>query len=345
MSSAVEFRYLSQADVVACGGDDMRLVLDVLERVLREHAAGRVMAPPKSVMRWGNERTESTTGRFNSMPGYVGGEFEIAGIKWIASMPSNPAKRGLPRGMGLTILNDPSSGAPLAVVEGTLISAMRTGGVCGVAASRLAIPGAATAALVGAGVISQVTARALTVALPGIRALRVFDLDRERAEDFAERASARTGVPCAALDSAAAAAESADIVVSATTAHDPIVDLAMLAPSALYCQIGANECATDVIEAASKVVVDDWQQVIHRGTQTVAKMHARGEFPERRLHGELGAVLSGEIAGREPDDGIIVVSAIGLGIEDLAIARILLEEAEQRGVGRVLPLWESPFAA
>jgi ornithine cyclodeaminase len=344
VTAPVSFRYLSQEDVKACGGDDMAATLEIVERVLAHHARHEALLPTKNVMRWGGVESETQRGRFNSMPGYVGGDFDVAGIKWISSFPSNPAKRGLPRGIGLTVINDATSGVPLGILEGTLISAMRTGAVSGVAARHLARAGTTTAALIGGGVIAHATARALHAALPELEEIRVFDIDPERLAACVQSAQEATGVRCVAAASSADAAAGAGVVVSMTTSPTPIVDVGMLAPDALYCQVGGNECTSELIDSASRVLADDWVGVKHRGTQTIAQMHARGEFPDERLDGELGDVVIGTRPGRKPGDGVIVLTAIGMGIEDLAIARVLMQEAERQNIGRVLPLWEQPFA-
>src|SRR6184192_1700572 len=101
------FRYLSQEDVVAAGGLDMAAVIDVIERAFRVKAAGQVRMPPKVMITWADEAgTEEKHGRIMAMPAYVGGEFDVAGLKWIPSVPDNPARRGLPRANALVLLSD-----------------------------------------------------------------------------------------------------------------------------------------------------------------------------------------------------------------------------------------------
>jgi 2,3-diaminopropionate biosynthesis protein SbnB len=340
----ITFRYLSQEDVATCGGHDPERTLETVEEVLRLHALHDALVPPKNVLRWGGVESETTRGRINSMPGFIGGDFDVAGIKWISSFPSNPRERNLPRGIGLTIVNDPANGLPLGIVEGTLISAMRTGAVSGVAAKHLAAPGAKTAAIIGGGVIGYATGLALKAGLPGLDEIRIVDLDVERAGDCARAIEAKIETTCLAGTDARTAIDGADVVVTATTTRKPIVEAGWLAPHALYCQVGAHECTYEVIGEASRLLCDDWGEVQHRGTQTIARMHAAGELDGERVEGDLGDVVTGKLPGRRDEDGIIIVTAIGMGIEDLAIARTLLDEAARRGVGQELELWRAPFA-
>ena len=164
----LSFRYLSQEQVVAAGGRDMALAVDDIEEVFRLHARGDYVLPTKAVLRWGDVASEMSRGRINAMPGYVGGRFDMAGVKWIASFPAN-IDRGMPRASGVTILNDPATGVPVAVIDGTLISAMRTGAVSGVASRHLAREDAGVVGIIGAGVQSRTQLMAITVARPAVR--------------------------------------------------------------------------------------------------------------------------------------------------------------------------------
>src|SRR6478752_353859 len=154
--AATGFRYLSQEDVVAAGGLDMAAIVDVIERAFRVKAAGQVFMPPKVMITWSDEPgTEGLHGRIMAMPAYVGGDFDVAGLKWIPSVPANPARNGLPRANALVLLTDRATGLPLAVMDGTVVSAMRTGAVTGVALRHLADPDTDVACLLGAGVLAH----------------------------------------------------------------------------------------------------------------------------------------------------------------------------------------------
>lgn len=327
--------YLDNEDVVACGAGEMAFVLPIVEDVLRLHADQETILPSKVILRWGDAASESSRGRFNAMPGYVGGAFDTAGIKWMASFPSNVAS-GLPRGTGLMILNDASTGLPLGVVDVTLISAMRTGAVAGIAAGRLAASDASTLGLIGAGVISRTSLLAIASQVSGLDRVLVFDPATDRATEFAHEMGGETGLLVEAADAVDDAAQAA-IVVTATTSQEPIIQPGWLSPGATYIQLGGNECHPDVIRASSKTYVDDWNEVVHRGIFTVAHMHALGEFSRDDVTAELGELLLGTKPGRAEDNEQIVVAPIGMGIYDIAIGKRLLERALERGVGRELP--------
>jgi len=145
-------RLLSQEDIIKCDGLNMQKTLEDIEEFFSLETKGKVIFPSKTILRWGDVKSEETKGRMNCMPGYVGGNINIPGIKWIGSAPLNPLKYNLPRASAVTILNDPDKLTPIAIMDGTLISAMRTGAVTGVGAKYLARSDSEVVGLIGAGV-------------------------------------------------------------------------------------------------------------------------------------------------------------------------------------------------
>jgi len=129
-----KFIYLSGQDIVDLGGCDMKAALEDVEEALKLVHLGECIVPEKTAMGFGKTiADEAVKGRINAMPGYLGGKFDVAGIKWIGSNPLNMS-RGLPRASAMTILNDPDTKFPVCVMNGADISAVRTGASSGVAA-------------------------------------------------------------------------------------------------------------------------------------------------------------------------------------------------------------------
>ncbi len=340
---AATLLFLSQEDVIAAGGLDMAAAVADVETVFRLHAAGDYALPEKVVLTWGEPQPGQLEHHINTMPGYIGGPFRMAGLKTVASFPQNPSHYGLPRASALIVLNDPETGLPVAVMDGTLISAMRTGAATGVAARYLAREDVQRVGLIGAGVQNRTQLMALKVACPGITTALVCDLDLQRAERFAAEMSRQLGIEVVVADSAEAVARQAEVLVTATTTTRPIVRRGWLQPGALYAHIGGYECEYGVIREADKVLVDDWHQVKHRMYSTVALMWRDGQFRDADLYGELGEVVSGRKPGRERDDEIILFSPIGMGIHDIAVAVRVYRQAREQGLGQKLQLWEKPL--
>ena len=147
--------FLSDKQVNSLAADSMPDVIHDMERVLTLYAEGDCIVPDKAVMRWGSTpEDENTYGRINAMGGYLGGEYNMAGIKWIGSGPQN-WKKGLPRASVTLILNDPDTKLPLCISDGTKISAMRTGAAGGCAVKYLAREKAEVMTIIGAGAQSR----------------------------------------------------------------------------------------------------------------------------------------------------------------------------------------------
>ncbi|MED0737974.1 hypothetical protein [Aneurinibacillus thermoaerophilus] len=340
--SKYEFLYLSQSDVVACGALVMDDVIKDLEYVFTLHHANDYILPSKVVLRWGDAESEGTRGRINAMPGYVGGGVDIAGIKWIGSAPKNPHEYRLPRASALIVLNDPETMLPLAVMDGTVISAMRTGGVTGTAAKYLARRDSKVAGMIGAGTQNRTQLMALKAALPQLSKVKVYDLSLERAESFAAEVSETLNVEVIPVSSGERAVVGADVVVTATTAKEPVIKAEWISEGCFYSHVGGYEAEFSVIEKANKIVVDDWEEIKHRGVQTLALMHAEKQFHTENIYAELGEIVVGHKKGRENAQEFIYFNSVGMAIDDLVVAKRIYENAKQKGVGTPLTLWDKP---
>ncbi|HPI98497.1 MAG TPA: ornithine cyclodeaminase [Synergistales bacterium] len=340
-SRAATFLYLSQSDVIKCGGLDMTMVLDKVEEVLALRDRGETSMPDKISLKWKGWDINS---RINAMPGFVGGKCNTGGIKWIGSKPENPSKYGIPRASALIILNDPETAFPICVMDGTLISAMRTGAVTGVGARYLARKASRSVALIGAGAQNHTQLKAVLTVLPGIEDIRVCDLSPERVRTFIDHEkSGNPGLNFRGTTEARDAVEGADIIISATTTLKPIVRAEWVRDGAYISNVGNYEYEYDVVRKASKILADNWEAVIHRKNQTAARMLMEGELQEKELYGELGEVINGKRPGRENDREIIFFSPIGMGIEDVIVAREIYDRAESQTVGTRLILWDEPL--
>jgi ornithine cyclodeaminase len=345
MSEKIEVLWLSQEDVIAAGGLDMALIVNTVEDVFRLFGNSDYALPIKVSLQWewddpppGEQRNH-----LNIMPGYVGGQLNAAGFKAVASFPRNPFKHNLPRASALIVLNDTELGLPLAVMDGTVISAMRTGAVSGVGAKYLAREDVTRAGLIGAGVQSRTQLMALKVTRPNLRQAMIFDICRDRAEAFAEEMSDRLSLDIRVADNAEEVARQVKILVTVTTnITDPIIHHGWLTPGSFYAHVSGYECEYDVIHHADKVLVDDWELVKARMYSTVALMWRDGQFADNDLYAEFGEVVSGRKAGRENDQETIIFSPIGLALHDVAVAHRIYETAVAKELGQKVILWDSP---
>jgi ornithine cyclodeaminase len=330
----IEFLYLTQADVRATGVD-MSMIMDAVEESFRLHHQGQTILPHKIVLDMG----ERERGRGNAMPAYAGGDYDVFGIKWLAGFPKNPLLHGLPRATGFYILNDAEKGLPLAIMDCTLLSAMRTGAVTGVGAKYLARPDSESVAMIGTGVQARTQLEALQVALPGLKEVRAFDIRLEAAQKYASEMSEKLSLEVRAVNSAEEAVRDADIVVTVTVANEPIVKEAWMKAGSYFAAVGSyQEEEFAVVQNSDRIVVDGLEHVLHRRTPVIALMVAQGTIDEAEIL-ELGAIVCGDVVGRRTPKERIFFSPIGMGTEDLCVCSRVYRLAVEKGLGIKLGLF------
>jgi ornithine cyclodeaminase len=342
MPKPVEFLYLSQEDVRAAGGLDMKMTLQAVERAFKLLNEGHVRIPHKIVLEL--PPGERERGRMNGLAAYIGGGWEVAGIKWIPSFPKNPYERDLPRANALIILNDTQTGMPLAVMDGTIISAMRTGATGGLGAKYLARKDSEIVGMIGLGVQARTQAMALKEVLPNLKEIRGYRRSKEKAVKDAREIEELTGIRTVAVDTARDAVVGADVVVTATMADEPIVKNAWMKEGSLFIHIGSYvEQEYDVVLNSDKIVVDDWEVVKHRKTPILARMYDEGLIKDEDIYANLDEIVAGKKPGRENDEERIFYAPIGMAHEDVAVASMVYERAKKEGMGQVLRLWTEPM--
>lgn len=356
MCKRVEFLYLQQEDCVAAGGLDMKGSLKAVERSFFLHGKEAYIQPGKPVIRWGGPETEETTGRIMSMPSYLDGthfanELEqrdllgpvnTSGIKFIPSRPHNPSKYDLPRANGVIIIVDSDTFMPACIMDGTLVSAMRTGAASGVAAKYLAAEGSKVMGLIGASVQGITQTMALKESVPSLEICKVFDINSEACRGFLEKIAEReVDMQFKIVDSAEAAIVDSDVVSTATTAKKPYVEGRWYKEGVLHCEISFWDTPPEALHYVDFVVVDDWEQVKHHGVDVSWRAVRDGVISQEKLRGNLGQVIVGSVPGRLSEREKIFFNPIGMGIHDLSEAHRIYENALRMGIGRRLPLWES----
>ncbi|MGB9834988.1 MAG: ornithine cyclodeaminase, partial [bacterium] len=265
-------------------------------------------------------------------------EYDIAGIKWIAGFPPNIYK-GLPRATALIILNDAWNGFPLAIMDSTLISAMRTGAVTGVGAKYLARKDSKIVAMIGAGVQARTQLEALVKVLPVLEEVRVFDVRREAAEKYSLEMAEKTGLKISVAETPEEAVVGADIIVTVTVADEPIVKASWVKEGSFFAAVGSyREEEDEVVLGADKIVLDGIEHVIHRETPIVAQLVLSGRMKRERIYGEIGEIILGKKPGREHSQERIFFSPIGMAVDDIVLAKHVYDMAREKGIGTYLSL-------
>ncbi|QCC47620.1 ornithine cyclodeaminase family protein [Halobellus limi] len=237
-----------------------------------------------------------------------------------------------------TPLFDAESGEPIAMVDGASMNPFKTGATGAVAADELARADASSAAIIGSGPQARGQLRALAT-VRDLETVWVFSPTKEHRESFAGEMDRRLDASVAAVASAAAAVEGADVVVTATNASDPVFDGDDLEPGTHVTAMGQydpdkRELDAKTIEKAT--YVPDLEARVTRDAGSFIAALEGGVVDEDHVHAELGDVVAGNAPGRESDDEITVFDSGGTGIETVAGAYLLYEKAEEAGLGQTI---------
>jgi len=336
-TSSTDLLYLSRRDLIELGGGRSQPYVDAIAEGLAAHARGAYVQPLKPYLRWPG--ADHIADRIIAMPCYLGGEDPIAGLKWIGSRQHNPARFGLERASAVVVLNDAQTNYPIAIMEGGLLSGMRTAAITAVGTRHLARGSFTDVACIGCGPIARMQMQTLLEQFPSIERLHLFDLSPSAAEALSR--TLKESFPKVAMlraVSAEAAVREGDVVVTCTVTDAPYLAFEWLKAGAFVSNVSIMDVHKDVYEKADKVVVDDWDQS-NREKKIINQLVLEGRFSRERLHAELGEIVIGERPGRERDDEIILLNPMGMAIDDLVCARHFYRLAQAQGAGTRLPLY------
>ncbi len=307
----------------------MKDAVDAVERTFRGIAEGTVVNPTKTVLDLGETAPfPACRGFVNAMPAYVGW-LDSAGLKWVGAFQENPS-RGLPFITAMILLVDPQTGQFLAVLDGTLITALRTGAQSAVPLKWLHDGPTVRLGLYGAGVQARTQTLAIAEVFP-IEALTVYDIRREAAEEFAREMAPVVKGPIVVAESPETAADG-QVIICATQGKSKFLKEAWVKSGTTVIPMGSyQECEDDLLLRADKIVVDHVEHCLHRGA--LRDVVAAGKIAERQLHATIGEVVAGKRPGRTSPTERIVCIPLGLGAHDIAVATVAYRRALERGLG------------
>jgi alanine dehydrogenase len=328
---AGEVIILTQRDVA--GLADVRLAIRVTREAFKAMARGETVMPPKVYLPLPGGSD------FRAMPAYLRRP-PACGIKWVNVHPRNRARR-LPTVMAVIVLNDPATGVPLAVMDGLLITKLRTAAAAAVAAKALARPESRTVGLVGCGAQAPAQIAALAAEFR-IRRVRAWGALAGEARRFCARMARRhPGISFEPAPTIERCARQADILVTLTPSRRPLVRRAWLAPGTHVNAVGADAPGKQELDPRiltdALVVVDEREQALHGGELNVPV--ARKQFHPRDIHASLGEVLTGRRRGRRSRTELTVFDSTGLAIHDVALGAAVTALARRKRIGRQIKLF------
>ena len=367
--------FLSQEDMIKAGVLNMERCMKVVEEGFEllskgdclaggpdEHDHGiRIWFPYKP--RGKNMPTLGPDRRFMAMIGYLGGRFNICGTKWYGSNVKNREERGWPRSILLVTINDPVSGAPLAIMDGTIISAMRTGAVSGIAAKYLAKEDSKVLGIIGAGIISRNCFMSLALNLKKLEEVKIFDIKENNSKDFCEFAKNKACIKKVYhVDNLEEAVRDSDVIsVAASGKNLPLIKDNWLKDGSCLILTGGIQ-PEEELYLNSNIVIDDWKMQCRWTMENeerkkvepldntvedlpgiyLKKLVNEGKLNEDEIIDICDIIKSGK-SGRTNNSQKYLFISGGLPMEDLSWSYEIYKNAFDSGIGKELLLWEKPY--
>ena len=322
--------YLTQDDVKSIL--DMGSTLDAVESAFREMGNENIEMPARVYLHFDK-------GVLIAMPAYMPG-LGAAGTKLVTVHPGNKQAYGLPAVIARIVLNSPDNGLPLAIMDGTYVTALRTGAAGATGIKYLSRKGSKVVGLCGLGVQGRSQVMGLMEVRPGVEKVKVFDILPEAKAAFVDEMKLTyPGVEWTAVGSAKEATQESDIIITCTPSPEAFIDGTWLKKGCHVSAIGADtgakrELMTSVIEKCDKLVVDFIPQAFVTGDFRVPK--EEGVITEENVYSELGKIVAGKKPGRESPDEITLFKATGLAIQDVGTAYKVYQLAKEKGIGATL---------
>jgi alanine dehydrogenase len=314
--------------------DDVRQALNMGEAIEAMKGAFIQLSTGKAVMPVRGEVSVSKHGGVSLfMPAYLSEKDEMA-IKIVSVFNDNPAK-GLPLIHGLIVVLDATTGKPEAVMDGTYLTAFRTGAASGAATDYLARKDSSSVLIIGAGVQGRTQLQAVSE-VRHLEEVWVYDIQKEHAQEFAAEMGKRLSLDIQVVDQLGSAVQEADIICTATTSSTPVFDAMDVKSGTHINAVGAytpqmQEVPSETV-ARSKIVIDDRESSMAEAGDLLITIK-EGMIGEDDIFAELGEIVAGIKPSRENKEEITLFKSVGVAVQDVAIANLVLSVAKEMNLG------------
>lgn len=318
---------LSRADVESVL--NMKETIAAMETAFRELSEGLAILPQRILI-----PTEGGISLY--MPAFLPQMGSMA-VKIVTVFEGNPEKYGLSTILGKVLLQDPKTGDVISIMDGSYLTAMRTGAVSGCAIDHLARKDAKSVGLFGTGVQGATQLWAACEARPNIEFCKVYDIRKDVAEDFAQKMSIKLHIPnIKVAESPEEAVKGSDIILTATTSPIPVFRGEWLESGVHVSAIGSytpetREIDTETVRKA-KVVCDEMNACLDEAGDLIFPIN-EGVITKEHIYAELGDIVSGKKVGRENEAEITLFKSVGLAIQDAATAKLVYDKARKMKKG------------
>lgn len=307
---------------------DMTATIAAVESIFQDVALGQADQPAPIAM-----HLPSSDSNFIVMSGLAVGP-RLAAVKLLSDIPSN-RERGLPTQRSTILLSDQQTGETLAVLDGRVPTRVRTAAASAVASKHLARHGSSTLGLIGAGALARAHLEAMLIVLP-VDTVIVWSRSTETVQAF-RKATAHHGIKIVQASTPREVVEASDVVCTLTPSEDPILKGEWFMPGLHVNAVGARpRAAHREIDAngmaCARVFVDSMETARIKSGDLLLAVE-EGAMALSDIAGELGSVIAGKTPGRVDDTDVTLFNSVGVGSLDLAIGRLLLDTARERGLG------------
>ena len=329
MNNTITAKMISMEDILNAGCFDVEATIDVMEKALVSYKKGRVKLPDKISQIF----DEATQDRINCMPATLLDD-RVCGVKWVSVFPGNPHLRNTPNVSGLIILSELLNGFPFAVMDGTLITALRTACMGAIGSKYLARYDSKVIGVIGSGEQAKMHLITIKHIHPEIELCRVASRTCESEEKFVKEMQIR--FPDMKFEVCNSdyekASTGADIIVTAVSCQAPLLKVKTIKDGAYYCHVAGWEDEFDVPLKANKIVCDQWECVKHR-TQTISQLYQQGRLKDEDIYADIVDIIDGTKPGRENDKEFTYFNSVGLAFIDVAVAYSFYQKVAEKGLG------------
>lgn len=373
----IDFVYLNEEDMIKAGVTDMAGCVAAMEEMFKllklgDYRMGGPNGNSHGVMMtfpaespFPNMPVDGPDRRFMAMPAYLGGEFDMAGMKWYGSNTENRSK-SLPRSILMLTLNDKDTGAPLAYMSANILSAFRTGAVPGVGVKYFSKEDSEVVGIIGPGVMSKTAFDATMAVRAGIKTVKIKGRSLKSTDGFIKYINEKYPqiTDIRVVETMEEAVRDSDIVHIATSSPTgdvneyPYIEEAWIKPGAILCCPASARFDDDFLLNRARNVADNiqlyeaWEEEMDFPAYhsiPIPAVHCMDMITEGRMKKEqiddLGDVLIGKVPVHRKENEITIYSVGGMPIEDVAWGTIVYRNALEKGIGTKLNLWKQPYLA